>query len=294
MINLSQYAYSILKRMYDKCNDQSDSGDLLISLMKKNANQRNEALSTSSEDSTYIDSETKHELVDGGYVVQKQNTTQLMITAKGIWEVMFREYDYTVEQLIDGIQELYFKDMAETKISASNRIALFSIICMRCYSQECCVDVKIQSISKKWWDVFLLVNDFLIKMGVVEEKYSIRNEKKTKNDSEDPACNLIRHSDRVPRFTNQIFRKGKNLEYWVDVLDKNGNIDESRLALLIKMTLGNSIDDTNYSRYSDFANDLCLDMGYLFESSFEDTHYLSSSQDDIIGRAFEHAAAIDL
>ncbi len=295
MTNLSSYSYKILARMVGKCKGLVDSDlPLMIALMKMTVNGRVQTLSDSSEDSTYVDSETKKELIEGGYVIQRQNTTQLILTAKGIWEVMFREDGYTTEQLIDGLQDMFFNEFSETKITASNRIALFSIISMRCFSKRCCVDVKIQAVSKKWWDVFLSVNDFFLEKGVIQEKASIRNAKKVKNDSEDAAVNLIRHSDRVPRYTHGMFSKSNKLEYWVDVLDESGNIDTDRLARLIKMTLTDSIDETNYVEYATFANDLCLDMGYTFESSFEDTQFLSSSHDDTIALAFEKASTLDM
>ena len=296
MSDLSQYSYSILKRMYDNCKEKNESDlPLLIALMKANSNVRSQLLTDAAEDSTYIDSETRGELISGGYAVPKGNSTKMIITAKGIWEVMFRDEGFTTDDLIDGVQQLYFDQFSEkATISSSNRIALFAIISMRAFAESCCVDVKIKTISERWWDVFLAVNDFFLENGVILEKNSIRNQKKVKNDSEDLATNLIRHSDRVPRYTDEIFTKNKKLEYWADVLKDNGEIDIDRLALLIKLTLGDHINVDNYPIYSNFANDLCMDMGYMFESSFEESKYLSSSYDDVIRGAFEKASYMSL
>ena len=288
-ILLSQYSVDRLREMYNECKERCLDSEypLIIALMKKSVNDRVQILKESSLNTSFIDSDTISELVGGKYAIELPNQSKIVITAKGLWEVMFRYNICDIDVLIDGIQSVYFNDIKDVSITPKNKIALFSMICMRVFSKKCCVDVNRSEIADIWWEIFCIVNDFLIELGVIKEKDSIRKDKKKVNNSENEAVNLIRHSDRIPRYTDNIFSKSGGLEYWLDLSDLDGNVDADKLSKLIKKVLGENITADNYDTIAEFANDVCIDYGYKFKTSFEDTQYLGSRWDSTINYAFK-------
>ena len=287
--NLSIYSVDKLREMYNGCKDGCSNSEypLIIALMNKTVNDRVQILQESSLDTSLIDKDTIDELVNGKYATLLSSQSKLVITAKGLWEVMFRDNICNTSDLIDGIQGAYFNEIKDMTITSSNKIVLFFFLFMRNFSKKCCVDVKRSEIAEIWWNIFCTVNDFLIELGAIKEKDSIRKTKKNINDSESNAARIIRHSDKIPRYTDNIFSKSGDLEYWLDLSDSDGNVDSDRLSKLIKKILGNNITVDNCDLISEFANGVCMDFGYNFVSSFEDDRFLSCNYDSLVCYVFQ-------
>ena len=291
---INQYSYEILKDIYNKCTEKQDNSNLpvILYLMKKSVNDRVQILKETAVDATYVDNETKNEMLTSGMLVEVKNTSKLAITAKGLWEVMNKEMDDATDVLISAIQNSYFDEFKSMSITPRNRITLFAMISMRTFSKECCVNIKTTEISNQWWAIFLKVNDFLIKMNVVSPTYSLHKEGDYINDSETNTAKLVRHTDKLPRITNNIMSKSGKLDYWLDIANKNHEIDIQKLSFLIKQVLGNSLTNENCAEYWKFANGLCMNEGHHFELSFNDTTFLDCDYDSTIRRAFEKACMI--
>ncbi len=296
MTKISTDAYDQIKEAYIDLKEMLGTGSLPIVLMiaKKKSNDRSKILRDSAIDSNYIDDELKNELIDGGYVQTIANTSQLSLTAKGVWTVESKEEGTSIEDLISGIDDLYYNEFKGMRITSSNKIVVFAMISMRTFSENSTVDVKLEkNVSEYWWKIFLEVNDFLLKMGVISEKDSLRKEKPNSG-IEDKASNLIRHSDKLPRYTYDVFSKSGKNQYWLELTNEKGNIDTDKLAFLIKQILRDSITDSNCDEYWKFANNLCLDHRYEVESSYDDEELLSCEYDSDIRRAFKRAVDIQI
>ena len=296
MIEISNYAFSRLKEAYDRLDELCDHPQsVLLVFMKKKSNERVTLLKESAIDTNYLDQAAQQELLSFGYVRVIKNTSLLALTAKGVWEVEFRTKDNLLDDLIEGIDSQFFSEFDSLSITSRNKVVLIAMICMRSFSSKSAVDVKMdKAVFDDWWEIFVKVDEFLIEMGVVLPKDSIsKSVQKKKSGIESNASDLIRHSDRVPRFTNNIFSKSGKNEYWLELI-KDGSIDIDNLAFLIKLVLGDKINEMNYETYSRFANDLCLDWGYIISPSYEDKQFLSCDYDYVICDAFERASYLNL
>ena len=125
--NLSIYSVDKLREMYNGCKDGCSNSEypLIIALMKKTVNDRVQILKESSLDTSLIDKDTIDELVNGKYATLLSSQSKLVITAKGLWEVMFRDNICNTSDLIDGIQGAYFNEIKDMTITSSNKIVLF-------------------------------------------------------------------------------------------------------------------------------------------------------------------------
>ncbi len=295
MSDMSVDAYKQLKTAYLalKKNIEQSRLPVILLLSKKRANERSKLLRESAIDANYIDKELKDELIEGGYVQEIKNTTLLSLTAKSIWTVQSKEENITVDELVSGIDELYYDNFKSVKIKSTHKIVAFTMISMRSFSIKSCIDVKEnKNVSEYWWGILLEVNDFLVKMGVVPEKESLKN-KKTGSGIESNASNLIRHCEDLNRYTNGIYSySGKN-QYWIEIIENN-RIDLNKLSFLIKQILKDDISLENCDDYWKFANNLCLNHRYEIESSYEDDSYLSCGYDDDIHHAFKKAVDIKI
>ena len=296
MIDISNYAYGRLKEAYDRLDELCDHPQsVLLAFTKKKANERVTLLKESAIDTNYLDQAAQQELLDFNYVQTIKNTSLLALTAKGVWEVEFRTKDSALEDLIDSIDSQFFSEFESLSITSKNKVVLMAMICMRSFSSKSAVDVKMEkNVYDDWWEIFVKVDEFLIEMGVIPSKDSIsKPNQKKKSGIESNASDLIRHSDKVPRYTDNIFSKSGKNEYWLELI-KNNTIDVERLAFLIKLTLGNKIDETNFETYSRFANDLCLDWGYIISPSYSETKFMSCDYDFMICDAFERASYLNM
>jgi len=295
VVELSDYAYKKLKDSYLEFKKEMGPTNLpaILAISKKKSNDRSSILRGSAIDCNYIDDDTKEELLESGYVQKIENTTLLSLTASGVWAVESEEDGSTIDDLINGIDDIFYNDFKTASITPSNKIVVFAMISMRSFSEKSSVDVKIEkNVSNYWWNIFLEVNDFLIKMGIIKSKDSLRKEK-PKSGIEDKASNLIRHSDKLPRFTYEVFSKSRKNQYWLDLIDID-RIDIDKLSFLIKQILKDSITIENYEEFANFANDLCLNHRYEIESSYDDVTYLSCEYDSSIIDAFTKAVNIQI
>lgn len=294
MINISNYSYDVLCEAYNQLNEACGKPEsLLIAFMKKKANDRSALLKQSAIDSNYVDSKTLEELIGSGYVQKIKNTSLLALTAEGVWEVEFRTKDDPLNDLLNGINDQFFDEFENVSITGRNKVVLFAMICMRSFSQDSSVDIRMEKdVTEEWWQIFVKVDEYLINMGVITKDNSITKERKSAG-TESNVSDLIRHSDRIPRYTDGIYSKSGKQQYWLDLIT-NKEIDVTRLSKLIKLTLGDKINYNNYEDYARFANDLCLDYGFLISQSYKESKFLSCDYDFIIRDSFEKASYLQL
>ncbi len=290
MTKISPDAYVVLKEAYDIFKEKVGPTKLpvVLSLLKKSSNDISRILKESAIDGNYVDEDLKKELTEEGYAQTIDNTSNLSLTAKGVWTVESIEDHATIDDLISGIDNYCFNGFKKkVPIPSRNKIVAFSMVAMRSYSKESAVDVRLEkNVSEYWWNIFLEVNDFLLNVGAIPEKDSLRKGKQ-KSGIEDKASDLIRHSDKLPRLTDDIFSKSGNNQYWLEVLNDKGTIDTDRLSLFIKLILKDKIDEYNCDEFWKFANNLCLNHRYEIESSYDDDTYLSCEYDSDVRRAFK-------
>lgn len=304
MNELSPYAIEQLEKIYDDIqqklfgeDQESNVSPVLLEMMKKNNNERSKVLRETSLNMDYLDQEVITELTISGCAEKIANSNNLCITAKGIWAVYQTREENALDILLNSIQQKYFDIFEKVTITGKNKVMLFAMIAMRTFNFECCVDLrKDKNMSDNWKEVLLEVDDFLISKKVITAKDGVR---KTLNEEdvsgiEDAVSNVIRHSDKVPRFTNNIFTKSAHNQYWLELTDRKNKIKTKDLAMIIKLLLDKHLTDDNYNEYAQFANDLCQTKGYLFMNSFENDDLLSCTQDDAIISAFQQACLINL
>ena len=294
-ITLEKYAVTKLKKLYDSCLEKcgSKTGNLLVDLISKTVNDRSMILKESSIPSRYIDSQTMDALMGPGLITGLKNSEDVTITARGILYIESLDNDQYVSALADAIQSKYLDVFSTSAPTPRNRIVLLTMVAMRCFSEKSAIDLrKSTGDTENWWSILQEVSDFMVKIGSVEESKSLK-EYKPKSGTEDPASDVIRHSDKLPRQTDGIFSKSGKNQYWLDIA-RDDEIDLEKLAKIIRLALEDSLNKDNNAEYAKFCNRLCLFRGPDIDYSMSDSRYLSMEYDNIIRKAFEKASYLSI
>ena len=161
------------------------------------------------------------------------------------------------------------------------------MISIRTYSSSSTVDMRAEmDVKDAWWEIFLSHSNFLINYEIINEKSSMDNYRSSSK-IEHPASDIIRHSDKLPRSTKNIFSKtGKN-QYFLDVM-KNDSIDTEKLAYIIFLVFGNKLNHSNIYEISKFVCSFGRLYGLSVINSLE-TNYYQIHYDDVINEAFKLA-----
>lgn len=294
-IVLDEYAKSKLKKMYDSCSEicKSKTDNLLVDLISNNNNHRSSILRESALPSRFIDAQTRNALIDQGLITRINNSEDLIITARGILYIESLKDDNYVSILADAIQSKYFDIFNIKPPTLRDRTILLTTVAMRCFSNKSAIDFrKSEGTREIWWSIIQDISELMVKIGLIEESESLKNYK-SKSDVEDPVSNIIRHSDTLPRQTNDIFSKSGKNQYWIDVAP-SGEIDLEKLALIIRIIFGNALSKDNYIKYANECNKLCLLRGSDIKSSLDDSRFISMEYDSTIKRAFEKATYLNI
>ncbi len=294
-IILEDYARNKLKKLYDDCLMECNSkpGNLIVDLISKKSNERSVILKESSIQSKYVDSETIESLIEHGLVSGLNNSERITITVRGILYIESLDNDQYISELADAIQSKYLDIFNTGAPTARNRIVLLTMVTMRCFSEETAIDLRTSTgDAESWWSILQEVSEFMVEMGSVEEANSLR-EYRSKSGTEDPASNVIRHSDKLPRQTDNIFSKSGKNQYWLSV-EKSDGIDLDKLAMVIRLSLGKKLDKNNYTKYANWCNKKCLLRGPDIKYTVKDDRYLSMDYNDTIKEAFEKASYFNI
>lgn len=276
-----EYLNRIYRKLYEKYKLQFKEiieGSLFISLtlQEKMSNKRFKLLWDASFEEYKIPKITRESLLQNGYIRSTGTDNRYYITARGIWKVEEHEGKINADKLIKFIdKEKFSKSFQEVNknITDKQKVILFTLIATRCFSQYSVADLKTQNrIKDVWAEVVDECYSFLEKMGTVKKlKYSdlygrVGNEHKVSN--------LFRHTDRLPKLTQNIFQTlGRSQKYYLD-LSNNKQINKGKLKILLQKIFDSiTLDSNKREKISNFCRE--ISHGYdtrLFPKNKNDFH----------------------
>ena len=232
------------------------------------------------------------ELVSEGLMRPSIDDGQYVLTASGIRHVEASDGVDTLEVLIGEIDSRFF-EVDVKKLSSREKIVLFSMVMVRCFSEDCCIDAKKdEAVKRQWMDIFLRAEGELKRLGVIKGKTSIQNLGK-KSDIEKPMSNIIRHTDAIDSKTKMMYKKTGRNQYYLDMLDDAGSIDVEKLSFIIGLIFEDKLTYDNISELVDFCNESSrMDSILVFDQ--EKQIFYGSDNDDLVEEAFRAAYRSDI
>jgi len=111
-------------------------------------------------------------------ILQHYADEAYVITAKGIWIVEKELKDFAEDNLLEFIQNKFFTFGSKHKpIDDKDKIAIFSLLCIRNFSFDVPMDLKTSKQRDEWKKIFEIVFDFLNGHNYFKEKYKEQFEK---------------------------------------------------------------------------------------------------------------------
>lgn len=232
----------ILEQLYNRLHDVllldkniSSIKSIIFSLLKIKNNRRFTILTKAAIDKnrfTPIEIETLKSLK---YIREIEGTSKISLSAKGIYYIEEKRSIYANYSIIDFIDEEFFLVVNESikELKEREKVILLAMILGRSFSKNSVVDFRRSEKTKdEWTEITNISMELLKKFGVIdfESPIDIYGESK----SDEAIINLYRHSEELPRKTNNIFQSNLNkLQYYLD-LDNQGEFDSERLHKLFK------------------------------------------------------------
>ena len=258
---------------------------VLLTLFSIHAKDSKKYLKNSSFGSSSIPSDILNVLEKLEYVIKFEDYVsggqKYTITSLGIWEVEKNNKNLSEKDLLLFIQrhKNFTIESSKKNIADKNKLTLFSLICLRCFSSNTSMDLNNETLRNEWTKVFELTFVFLNSNNYFSKNYNsldlIFNNRKIDY--------FMSHVNSLQILTNQIYSNLGNKKYYLD-LYKNDEIDLERLKFVLLKVLDNIPDIDTLKEISEFCIKTANNMApYVIDNyCFINAHY-----DDIIKRALK-------
>lgn len=214
----------------------SEQDSVLLYLIKIKSNDRLELLRGSSLRASIFSSAVIKELLKNKLILETDEIGFYTITIRGIWEAENRLKKLNLSKLIDFLDSKYFNDIyeiSERPMSDKQKLIIFTMICMRSFSENSAVDLKYnEETNSSWQKITMNCYDKLISLKFISEIKDIFG--KARN--EHPISILFRHTDELPKKTKSLFKAPGDQKYYLD-MPKNAVDFNSSLVYLLKQVL---------------------------------------------------------
>jgi len=233
---------------------------VLWTLIQVQAKKREEYLNTSFYSSDKFSSGVLKELLNLEFIDSSQaNNGELVftMTAHGIWEIEKNNNSFSEIDLINFIQEKYFKFSASQKpFEDKEKIAVLALLCIRNFSYKVSMDLNTEKNRERWEKIFNKVFYFLNNEGFLKDKYNSFENFINKNGSEHPVQTLMRHLNDLHIKSGRIYDSSKNNSTYILNIFEGNKLHIDRLKYIFKLVFPNI---SNYQTALDIAN-FCIEI----------------------------------
>jgi hypothetical protein len=265
---MNSEARELLKDFYDSYRDSFESRkrigskSILTSSLDVKNTVRFGSLRESALSAHKVDPSALSELLGLGLVRQSDEVSKYVITASGIWVVETESLLIDEAKLIEFLDTKYFKLFRPPAkgISEKEKIIIMTLISARAFSAESRADLqKDENTRDTWKKIVEETYEMLKSLGVISE--TERDElfrKKNSSGTEHPVSQLIRHSDKLPPKTRDIFKVIKPQKYYLDLYDGH-RFSPDGLAYLFWLIFRGEVDPSGFDDILKFCNHISYD-----------------------------------
>lgn len=289
--DLSEEATRQLETIHRRCSDALRvRGDSIIgSLVSKTNNNRAQVLRKTAVPASDIPQDIVDELT-GRVMVVDTGDGSFAITMYGVWYIERLNLVVDDDYLIGWMQRHFFEPLftSETKLGDRDLCVAYTLIAMRAFSEDTCMNLKKDSRSRTlWWEILKKSSEFLNSAGLIKKAIcddDFKDEDGKTKGSDDPVVNVVRHCVNLGGASGGRYVNNK-LEYWFDVCDDTDEPNSATLSKLIG-SIFKDADTAVASSLASFANDLCMDYGWKMEQYLKGPSFYDVRYDALVTEAF--------
>ncbi len=236
---------SIFYEQFLKALPKNGDKSVLLYFMSQNEKTRVDILNRSSINISYenFSSDDINDLLRELFIVKTEKPNTYCITSRGIFEQEKKLELISTYGFLDSLQEKYF-NVAGTneKLTAREKTVCIMLIYTRSFSQESSMNIEGDNssyIDTKWLEIYNRCDDLL------EKNNLLRNITNNNTRGESSISDIMRHTNRLSIKIQNIYKAPRNHSYYLDLLDKNGNLDIDKTSFVLKkvIDIGISIDN---------------------------------------------------
>ena len=259
-------------------------------LIKCVGKRRANIIDKSSQNRIMFDNEIFKELINSELLELnsiKNEGDYYNLTPKAIWLIEKTDRGLSEDDLVQFISSEYFDFKKKSKpINDKERLVLFTMIGVRNFSLSSKMELKESRDCDAWEKIFERSFGFLNSKKYFKNKYKSFSELISKDSSEHPIINLMRHTNDLPIKSDHIFNSpgGKlGKTYWLGLYEEDRFI-EIKLFYLAKQIFG-KID--NAAELQDIKNELNSIAHTCAKLVIRNFEFISSDYDDLIYEAIK-------
>ena len=171
------------------------------------------------------------------------------------------------------------KKITENEGSSLNdkeRVVLLSLLGMRSFSLEHCVNLKIKGNNSSWLEIFRICDDFIVNNNIGKH---VEKLDKPMISGQEAVFAIISRVEKLPKKTSGIIDNGKTKpkNYFLQMTSKDGDIDTTKFAHLMNLIIGD-----NSSVYIELKNFLMKLYSDNWVKVYDEPLYGDPSFDSLI------------
>lgn len=211
-------------------------GSCLPIIITSTSNKLKEIFKESSKFKHSFNKDIVKKLIEEKYIIEFDNSGKYILSARGIWFYERYELKFPENYLLDEITNNSIKKTYKSnkKFSDAWKLILFSIFTMRSFSKATSINLLIHKRLDDWLDMFKKTNSFLVKKKI------IKNVDLDKKAGLQHRLQLLvqKQSGELRKATSEIYTGSGKAEFWLDIIDKEGNIEPKKVEYILKEIFG--------------------------------------------------------
>lgn len=194
-----------------------------------------------------------------------------VLTSKGIWFIEVEKELISTDKFIDFVETEILTEKRVRKLKDIEKTILFSLISIRCFDINSCMDINDSYHGDQWLLIFTECRDFLYSKKLLKEKLKFK-----KIGHEHPVSAEMRRANELQKKTHYIYDFTGKKQYHLKI--SKGNKGKSELSYLFNLILNGNSDPK-------LLNDIiifCNDLAYNKKKYVTDLSNLTKQYDDLI------------
>ena len=223
-------------------------------------------------------------LSDGMIKLKEPNV--YILTAKGAWTVETECLKYSIDDLLEKIDEKKFGTHGKNKkISDKNKVILLSLISLRAFSKETVASYRDNTALEAFWNALSESAAFLLDGKIISAKFT---EMYNESGSKGKFGTLFGEIDKLAGPTCGIFVPGLS-KYYLDFANEDGDLNKDKISRIFEVIF-EEIPISLTESLINFCFHISRKYGVLLSDS--EVSYCSSKWDNVIKRCIETVSGL--
>ncbi len=228
-------------------------------------------------------------LYDNNLIKEGDQPGEFIITPKGIWEYENVNKLVDIGSFLEYFDKKYFQFLKkkEEPFDYKEKVVIFTMLAIRSYTKDEWIDLnQDKEFLNNWKKVFNESLGKLYELEIIQqtEKENFWKKKTKHDDITDPVYYLLRHTNDLPRKSNDLYKFSGNKQYYLNLSYKK-EIFKNQIEFLLKKIFNEKLHEIYIKQdIIDFFHKISFEYSlYVFssENKFANPHWDSELREII-------------